>query len=176
MISRRHEPKIKFEEDNDMNWKSKVAVVLGTFLVFTVDSSRAAYAAPTADNCALLTPAQIQKVLGQPFGAPGESKWPPAYGKQPWGTQCQYDSQKGPNTKVTFIVYIEQTAAEAKQTFDKLSMWFPAKSKPAVGDAAYMDSSHAIHVLKGKVRYYVSIDPVNEKQVKDLATAVAAGI
>lgn len=176
MISRRHEPKIKFEEDNDMNWKSKVAAVLGTFLVFTVYSSRAAYAAPTADNCALLTPAQIQKVLGQPFGAPGESKWPPAYGKQPWGTQCQYDSQKGPNTKVTFIVYIEQTAAEAKQTFDKLSMWFPAKSKPAVGDAAYMDSSHAIHVLKGKVRYYVSIDPVNEKQVKDLATAVAAGI
>ena len=124
----------------------------------------------------MLTPAQIEKVLGQPFGAPGESKWPPAYGKQPWGTQCQYDSQKGPNTKVTFIVYIEQTAAEAKQTFEKLSMWFPAKSKPAIGDSAYMDSSHAIHVLKGKVRYYVSIDPANEKQAKDLATSIAGRI
>ena len=31
-----------------------------------------------------------------------------------------------------------------------------------------MDSSHAIHVLKGKVRYYISIDPENEKQIKDL--------
>ena len=159
-----------------MNWKSKVAVVLGTFLVFTICGSQASYAAPPADNCALLTPAQIQKVLGQPFGAPGESKWPPAYGKQPWGTQCQYDSQKGPETKVTFIVYIEQTAAEAKQTFDKLSMWFPAKSKPAIGDSAYMDNSHAIHVLKGKVRYYISIDPANEKQAKDLAASIAARI
>ena len=159
-----------------MNWKSKVAVVLGTFLVFAMCGSRAAYAAPPTDGCSLLTPSQIQKVLGLPFGAPGESKWPPAYGKQPWGTQCQYNSQKGPNTKVTLIVYFEQTAAEAKQTFDKLSMWFPAKSKPAIGDAAYMDNSHAIHVLKGKVRYYISIDPANEKQVKDLATSVAGRI
>jgi hypothetical protein len=30
--------------------------------------------------------------------------------------------------------------------------------------------------LKGKVRYYISIDPANEKQLKDLATTVAAGI
>ena len=159
-----------------MNWKSKVAVILGAFFVCALGVSQASYAAPPADNCALLTPAQIQKVLGQPFGAPGESKWPPAYGKQPWGTQCQYDSQKGPETKVTFIVYIEQTAAEAKQTFDKLSMWFPAKSKPAIGDSAYMDNSHAIHVLKGKVRYYISIDPANEKQAKDLAASIAARI
>ena len=160
-----------------MNWKSKAAVTLGAFFVCALGASRAAYAAPTADNCALLTPAQIQKVLGQPFGAPAEGKWPPAYGKQPWGTQCQYDSQKkGPETKVTFIVYFEQTAGEAKQTFDKLSMWFPAKSKPAIGDSAYMDNSHAIHVLKGKVRYYISIDPANEKQAKDLAASIAARI
>ncbi|MHB8540916.1 MAG: hypothetical protein ACYDCD_08250 [Candidatus Acidiferrales bacterium] len=159
-----------------MNWKSKVAVILGTFLVLAMYSSQAAYAAPPTDGCSLLTPAQIQKVLGQPFGAPAESKWPPAYGKQPWGTQCQYDSQKGPNTKVTFIVYVDASPSEAKQTFDKLSMWFPPKSKPAIGDSAYIDGSHAIHVLKGKVRYYISIDPANERQAKDLAASVAARI
>ncbi|HEV2224865.1 MAG TPA: hypothetical protein VGR84_17875 [Candidatus Acidoferrales bacterium] len=159
-----------------MNWKSKGTVILAAFFLCALSGSQASYAAPPADNCALLTPAQIQKVLGQPFGAPGESKWPPAYGKQPWGTQCQYNSQKGPDTKVTFIVYFEQTAAVAKQTFDKLSMWFPAKSKPAIGDSAYMDNSHAIHVLKGKVRYYISIDPANEKQAKDLAASIAARI
>lgn len=159
-----------------MNWKSKGTVILAAFFLCALGGSQASYAAPPADNCALLTPAQIQKVLGQPFGAPGESKWPPAYGKQPWGTQCQYNSQKGPDTKVTFIVYFEQTAAVAKQTFDKLSMWFPAKSKPAIGDSAYMDNSHAIHVLKGKVRYYISIDPANEKQAKDLAASIAARI
>lgn len=154
----------------------KVAVIPGMLFVLAICSARSAFAAPPTDNCALLTPAQIQKVLGQPFGSPGESKWPPAYGKQPWGTQCQYASQKGPETTVTFIVYFEQTAVVAKQTFDKLSMWFPAKSKPAIGDSAYMDNSHAIHVLKGKVRYYISIDPANEKQVKDLAASIAARI
>jgi len=159
-----------------MKCKSTVAVIFGAIFMFALGATRAAYAAPPADACSMLTPAQIQKVLGQPFGAPRESKWPPAYGKQPWGTQCTYTSQKGPDTKVTFIVYIEQTPAAAKQTFDKLSMWFPAKSKPAIGDAAYMDNSHAIHVLKGKVRYYISIAPANEKQVKDLATAVAGRI
>lgn len=159
-----------------MNCKSKVAVILGAFFVCALAASQLTYAAPPASGCSMLTPAQIQKVLGEPFGAPQEGKWPPAYGKQPWGTQCRYASQKGPNTKVTFIVYIEQSAAEAKQTFDKLSLWFPAKSKPAIGDSAYMDTSHAIHVLKGKVRFYISIDPANEKQAKDLAASIAARI
>jgi hypothetical protein len=159
-----------------MNSRFKLLLIVTAFLVAAVGSARNAYAAPQATGCSMLTPAQIQKVLGQPFGAPSESKWPPAYGQQPWGSQCQYASQKGPDTKVTFIVYIEQTAAAAKQTFDKLSMWFPAKSKPAIGDAAYMDNSHAIHVLKGKVRYYIAIDPANEKQTKDLAASIAARI
>lgn len=159
-----------------MKRRSAVAIILGAIFVFALAASRPVYAAPPTDACSMLPPAQIQKVLGQPFGAAEEGKWPPAYGKQPWGTQCQDDSQKGPETKVTFIVYFEQTAAEAKQTFDKLSMWFPAKSKPAIGDSAYMDNSHAIHVLKGKVRYYISIDPANEKQAKDLAASIAARI
>lgn len=159
-----------------MNLKSRIAVIIAGVFVFAVGSAYTAYAAPPASGCSMLTPAQIQKLLGQPFGKPAESKWPPAYGMRPWGTQCQYASQKSPNTKVTFIVYIEQTAAEAKQTFDKLSMWFPAASKPAIGDAAYMDKDHAIHVLKGKVRYYISIDPANEKQAEDLAASIAARI
>jgi len=154
----------------------KVAMIPGIFFVLAMCGARAAYAAPPTDPCWLLTSAQIQKVLGQPFSKPAESKWPPAYGMRPWGTQCQYNSQKKPAVKVTFIVYFEQTAAEAKQTFDKLSLWFPATSKPAIGDAAYMDRSHAIHVLKGKVRYYVSVDPANEKQAKDLASSIAARI
>lgn len=159
-----------------MTPRLRLCSIVTAFLIIGASSARYAYAAPPASGCSMLTPAQIQKVLGQPFGAPEEGKWPPAYGNNPWGTQCQYASQKGPNTKVTFIVYLEQTAAVAKQTFDKLSMWFPATSKPAIGDAAYMDKSHAIHVLKGKVRYYISIDPANEKQAKDLAASIAARI
>jgi|SRR5487761_706939 len=159
-----------------MNSKFKLLLIVAAFLVTGVGSTRSAYAAPQATGCSMLTPAQIQKVLGQPFGAPKVGKWPPAYGKQPWGTECEYKSMKTPDVKVTFIVYVEASPSEAKQTFDKLSMWFPAKSKPAIGDSAYIDRSHAIHVLKGKVRYYISIDPANEKQAKDLATSIAGRI
>lgn len=175
-ISRRYELKIKFEEDNDMNWKSKAGMTFGAIFVFALGASRPVYAAPPADACSMLPPSQIQKVLGQPFGAPSESKAPPAYGKQPWGIHCTYTSQKGPNVTVDFIAYEDASPAVAKQTFDKLSMWFVPKSKPSIGDSAYIDARNAIHVLKGKVRYYISIDPVNEKQLKDLATTVAARI
>ncbi|HLW80890.1 MAG TPA: hypothetical protein VKS20_02495 [Candidatus Acidoferrales bacterium] len=159
-----------------MNSKFKLLLIVTAFLVAGVGSAQSAYAAPQATGCSMLTPAQIQKVLGQPFGAPSESKWPPAYGQQPWGSNCQYASQKGAHTKVTFIVYVDASAAEAKQTFDKLAMWFAPKSKPAIGDSAYLDAHGAIHVLKGKVRYYVSIEPANEKQTKDLAASIAARI
>ena len=81
-----------------MKCKSTVAVILGAILIFALGATRAAFAAPPADPCSLLTPAQIQKVLGQPFGAPGESKWPPAYGKQnSWrsGQACDSKSKEG---------------------------------------------------------------------------------
>lgn len=153
-----------------------VAAIFGMFFIFIAGSARLTYAAPPAEGCSLLTAAQIQKVLGQPFGASNESKAPPAYGVKPWGAHCEYASQKGPDVRVTFIVYVDDSAPAAKQTFDKLLMWFAPKSKPAIGDSAYIDDSHAIHVLKGKVRYYISIDPANEKQLQDLAASVAARI
>jgi hypothetical protein len=161
----------------------KFAVVSGVFFVLAMCSGKATFAAPLADLCTLLTPAQIQKVLGQPFGAPSESKALPAYGQQPWGVHCDYTSQKGPDATVTFIAYADSSAAVAKQTFDKLSMWFPPRSKPSgIGDSAYIDNRNAIHVLKSQVRYYISIDspggftPAKEKQLKDLALSVAAKI
>lgn len=156
--------------------RSAVAVILAAFCVFAVSSLRVAYAAPPTDGCSLLTAAQIQKVLGQPFSAPNQSKALPAYGRQPWGSHCEYASQKGSDTRIVFIVYEDASAPVAKQTFDKLSMWYPPKSKPTIGDSAYIDTKNAIHVLKGKVRYYISIDPENEKQLKDLAASVAAQI
>ena len=158
-----------------MKCKSTIVVILGAIL-FALGATRAASAAPAAGGCSMLTPAQIEKVLGQPFGAPAETKALPAYGNQPWGSHCEYSSQKSSNATVTFIVYVDASPSEAKQTFDKLAFWFRPKSKPAIGDEAYIDAQGAIHVLKGKVRYYISLDPQNEKQIKDLATSVAGRI
>lgn len=159
-----------------MSSKLRLALIAATFLIFSVGSARVAQAAPQGPGCSMLTPAQIQKVLGQPFSQPTVGTWPPAYGQAPWGSQCRYSSQKGPRLTVTFIVYVEASPAVAKQTFEKLMMWFPPKSKPAIGDSAYVDSGGNIHVLKGKVRFFISLEPKNEKQMKDLATSVAGGI
>lgn len=166
-----------------MNWKQRAATsIVGLFVLF-IGGQRDAYAAPPADPCSLLPASQIQKTVGQPFSDPSENKVPPAFGKQPWGTHCDYRAVKGPNVHVIFIVYEDSSAAEAKQTFEKLAIWFAPKSKPAgIGDSAYVDRKNAIHVVKGKVRYYIELDPVgeftptNEKQVKDLAVAVAGRI
>lgn len=160
-----------------MNAMSRFWLITTAFLILGASNARYTYAAPQqGPGCSLLTPAQIQKVLGQPFGAPMMGAWPPAFGAQPWGSQCRYSSQKGPHMAVTFIVYLDASSSEAKQTFDKLTMWFAPKSKPAIGDSAYIDTKGAIHVLKGKVRYYISLDPKNEKQMEDLATSIAARI
>lgn len=159
-----------------MNSRLRFCLVAAAFLMFGAGSAPLTYAAPQGPGCSLLTPVQIQKVLGQPFDAPTIGAWPPAFGTQPWGSQCRYSSQKGPHMAVTFIVYVDASASEAKQTFDKLTMWFVPKSKPAIGDSAYIDAKGAIHVLKGKTRYYISVEPANEKQVKDLALSIAARI
>jgi hypothetical protein len=77
-------------------------------------------------------------------------------------------------------VYLDPSTAVAKDTFAKLSAYFtPSTAVPGIGDSAYLDSSHAIHVQKGKVRFYININPVGtntaqeEKQQKALAAWVA---
>lgn len=157
-----------------MNSRFRFWLITAVFLIFGASGTRYTYAAPQGPGCSLLTPAQIQKVLGQNFGTPTETKAPPAYVKQSWGSNCFYSSQSGAHTEVTFIIYVDGSLAEAKQTFDKLAVWYTPKSKPSIGDSAYIDAKGAIHVLKGKVRYYIAIDPSNDKQAKDLAASIAA--
>jgi hypothetical protein len=135
-----------------------------------------------SDICSLLAPQQLQKTLGQPFGAPQKATAPSPYMGLNSGTNCHFTGQKSSSQGVTFIVYVDHSPAEAKQTFEKLSAWFPAISKPTgIGDSAYIDKSHAIHVLKGSVRYFIEVssgvsDAMRDKQVQDLAASVAAQI
>lgn len=159
-----------------MNSKFRLVLIAAAFLTWGAASVRIAWAEPQQPGCSMLTPAQIQKVLGQPFGAPTVTQAPPAYAKQSWGSNCRYSSEQGRHVVVNFIVYVDASPSEARETFAKLSMWYSAKSKPAIGNSAYIDSDGAIHVLKGKVRFYISINPKDEKQLKDLASAVATRI
>jgi len=132
-----------------------------------------------SDVCSLLTADQLKKTLGVTFDAPQKSVFPAVYMGQSDGTQCNYEAGR---TGVRFIFYSDHSAAEAKQTFTSLIGFFPAKSKPSgIGDDAYLDSDHALHVLKGNYRFFISVsgpsslsDATAEKDEEDLAKAVAA--
>lgn len=160
---------------------SPTALALAFFLLAFHAHPAAAKDLPS-DICSLLAPQQLQKTLGQPFSAPQKNAAPPAYSGQPAGTNCAFPGQKSGSSVVTLIVYVDRSPAEAKETFEKLSAWYPATSKPSgIGDSAYMDKNHAIHVLKGSVRYFISISSqepgtAREKQAQDLASSVAAQI
>ena len=123
------------------------------------------------DPCSWLAP-------GASFAPPQRSTAVPAYSGQAPGTRCEYAGNGG--TNVELIVYVDHSPAEAQVTFQKLSAFYPATSKPTgIGDAAYFDQQHAIHVLKGKTRFYIRIsssdpDATREKQARDFATSIVA--
>jgi len=134
---------------------------------------------PPSDVCAMLPADQLSKVLQQPFGSPMKTIAPAAYRDSPTGTDCTYQG-KGLQREVLFRVYVESSPATAKETFNKLSPFYgPNTAVTGNWDTAYLDARHAIHVQKGKVRYYLNFDPIGtdtakaEKQLKDLATWVA---
>lgn len=158
-----------------------VALTIAFFLLAFNANTAGAKELPS-DICSLLPPQQLQKTLGQPFGAAQKATAPSPYSGLNSGTNCQYTGQKSGSQGVTFIVYADRSPAEAKQTFEKLSAWYPAISKPSgIGDSASIDKNHAIHVLKGSVRYFIDVgsgasDTARDKQVQDLAASVAAQI
>jgi hypothetical protein len=49
----------------------------------------------------------------------------------------------------------------------------------SLGDEAYFDEQHTLHVRKGRIRFYLNLDPIGtftpaiEKQLKDLASRVS---
>ena len=136
-----------------------------------------------SDTCSLLPERQLQEIFDQSFGRPQRSTAPAAHPGQSVGTECEYTTQSGLARKVIFIVYVDPSAAKAKETFEKLSIWFAPKSQLAgIADSAYIDENHAIHIVKSKIRYYINIIPIGtitpekEKQLRDLAAFVSAQI
>lgn len=141
------------------------------------------HAAPAASGCAMLTPAMIEKVLGQAVRVNDTHKAMPMYGGA-WGSSCDY---RGEGVRIDFVVYEEATAAKAKQDFDKLSIGADESAgKPSIGESAFWnntDSTHPyLYVLKDKVYFLVSMsgtkrgDEKQMRETKDLAAAAAARI
>lgn len=141
---------------------------------FTVPSAKANE--PPADLCSLLPAADVSKTLGRTYDAPQESVAPRPYANTAEGTDCNYPSK---GSKLWFRAYVDPSPDAATGLFKKLGMFYQPQTPVAgIGDEAYFDGQHAIHVRKGKVRFYLNLHPLGspaaaEKQLKDLATLVA---
>ena len=150
----------------------------GITILFALCAACPAHAGePPADLCSLLPAADVSKALGHPYDAPQKSVAPRPFANTNTGTDCNYLSKS--SGKLWFRVYVDPSPAAAGELFAKLSMWYgtPTPVK-GIGDEAYFDKEHAIHVRKGKVRYYLNLSSSEsawekEKQLTALTSAVA---
>jgi hypothetical protein len=132
---------------------------------------------PPADLCMLLPAADVSKSLGRTYDEPKKSVAPRPFANTAEGTDCNYPA---PGSKLWFRAYVDSSPAQSTELFAKLGMFYSPQTKvEGLGDEAYFDPQHALHVRKGKVRFYLNLDPLNspatvEKQLKDLASKVIA--
>jgi hypothetical protein len=159
----------------------RLALIAALFVgITTVAQPTRVNALPT-DLCALLPAAGVSKTLGQTYDAPQESVAPRPFPGTNTGTDCNYES-KGANGKLWFRIYVDPSAPAATDLFAKLKLYYsPPTAVPKLGDEAYLDPQHALHVRKGKVRFYLNLSPVGdatatEKQLESLAGQVIGGL
>jgi len=124
-----------------------------------------------ADPCALLTPAVVSSTLGDTFDAPQKSVAPRPFANTVQGTDCHYATANG-HRELVFRVYFDHSAAEATELHARLKTFFGEGSTAAsVGDEAYFDKGHGLHVRKGNVRFFLS-DGNDEKKLTNLGNIV----
>jgi hypothetical protein len=141
-----------------------------TFLLVTCSVQLATAAEPPADLCSLLPVAVVSKTLGQTYDSPQKTIAPRPYANTAEGTDCTYQSKSG---NLLFRAYVDPSPAAATDLFARLKSFFGrgSTSVSGLGDEAYSDVDHGLHVRKGKVRFFIS-GSGTDKQRKDLANGV----
>jgi hypothetical protein len=151
-------------------------LIAATFVATTCAVNSARATEPPADLCTLLPATEVSKTLGRTFDAPQKSVAPRPFANTVEGTDCNY---LGKGSKLWFRAYVDPSPSVAADLFAKLSKFYGTQTPvPSLGDEAYFDPQHGLHVRKGKVRFYLNLDPLDftpavEKQLKDLASRVA---
>ena len=141
-----------------------------SLLVLALGALPANAAEPPADLCSLLPASLVSKTLGSTYSSPEKTVAPRPYPNTNSGTDCMY---KSGSHELLFRAYVDPSASASAALFAKLKMFFGSGSTDVsgVGDEAYMDKLHGIHVRKGKVRYYIT-GPREEKPITSLAVEV----
>jgi|SRR5579864_1820913 len=156
---------------------SRLSLIAATFLVTACAVPLARAAEPPADLCSLLPATEVSKILGQAYDSPQKSVAPRPFANTATGTDCNYLAK---GSKLWFRAYVDPSPSAAADLFAKLSKFYgPPTPITGLGDEAYFDAAHALHVRKGKVRFYLNLSPMEtftparEKQLKDLGNQVA---
>lgn len=161
-----------------MTHLKKLSLIAATLVVTTFALPLAKAAEPPADLCSLLSAADVSKALGQAYDAPQKTVAPRPFANTNQGADCRYNkSGNGGGGGLLFRAYADPSPTAAADLFAKLSVFYaPPIPVPGLGDKAYFDKSHGLHVLKGKVRFFLALDhftPGAEKQLTNLASQIA---
>jgi hypothetical protein len=156
----------------------KLSLIAATFLA-TISAAQAARASESlADLCSLLPADEVSKTLGKAYASPQKTVAPRPFANTNEGTDCNYLSKDG--SKLWFRAYVDPSPSAAADLFTRLRAFYgPPTPVKGFGDEAYFDAQHALHVRKGKVRFYINLSPLGtftpakQKQITDLASAVA---
>lgn len=149
------------------------ATLVSLLAVCALGSGQASGAA--ADGCSLLPAADVSKAVGEAFSAPRESTAPRPFANTAEGTDCTFSSSKAGN-QLLFRIYTDPSPAAAADLFARLGMFYSPQTPVAgLGEKAYLDPKHGLHVLIGKTRFFLAFDkvtPATDGQLKALAGLV----
>ena len=161
-----------------MNWKPTVAALCGAFAIFAMTGSRTVYAAPPADACSLLTPAQVSAVLGVP--AAGKGLGPKAC------IWAQTDVKPGsPRRRVSVVILIMQAYTQGYAVAKMPNAPTSATHVGGLGDDAYylsMTSGETmeLRVKKGSVAFGILVQRsgtlFTPDQIKDKEKTLAQDV
>jgi len=154
-----------------MTYLNRLSWVVALVLVACF-SELAGAAEPPSDLCSLLPSATVSKTLKSTYDSPQKSVAPRPFRNTNEGTDCKYGS--GSNL-LLFRVYVDPSPSASTGLFARLKSYFGTGSTEVsgIGDEAYMDKDHGLHVRKGKVRYFLD-GAGTPKQKTDLASGIAA--
>ncbi len=159
----------------------KLSLIFAALLATTGAAHPASATEPPADLCSLLPSADVSKTLGQPYDPPQKSAAMKPYRKSGDGSDCKYRPANNHGSALLFRAYADDSTSVATDIFAKLKAYFGAGTPlPGLGDEAYIDEQHGLHVRKGRVRFFLQLTdaktftPANQDQLKDLAARVIA--
>jgi hypothetical protein len=157
------------------------SLIAATFLIATGAVLPARATAPPADACSLLPASDISKTLGQAFDAPQSSVAPRPFANTVTGTDCGYPSKGAGHGTLLFRIYFDPSTTAAADLFTRLSKFYGTPMPVnGLGDVAYFDAAHGLHVRKGNVRFFLTLDttgpftPALQQQLQDLASQVSS--